>query len=213
MAKVNDRHFTNVCSIISWRIFRIRNAALRCSSMNDRQLQRPALDCLFWSVPVRRHFGDCASESSAALELRRRLALVGRLEKASFWLFLLLSRCKSEGIHSRRERRRWGTQASKGLTFRSPCCVRLSARKIKIVTIMDNVWHQAFNTTPFVALCLPSLHPQCVGPRRSNLRAVMRPSQPKFSFRHTRTPDRRTHRGNFNTARGPLDPLTSKQAS
>ena len=56
LAKVNDRHFTNVCSIISWRIFRIRNAALRCSSMNDRQLQRPALDCLFWSVPIRRHF-------------------------------------------------------------------------------------------------------------------------------------------------------------
>ena len=34
-------------------------------------------------------------------------------------------------------------------------------------------------------------------------------SQAKFSFRHPRTPDRRTHRCKFNTARGPLDPLTT----
>ena len=40
-----------------------------------------------------------------------------------------------------------------------------------------------------------------------------RGSQAKFSFRHRgaeeHTPDRRTHRCKFNTARGPLDPLTT----
>ena len=38
---------------------------------------------------------------------------------------------------------------------------------------------------------------------------LLRDAQAKFSFRHRRTPDRRTHRCKFNTARGPLDPLTT----